>query len=219
MKTRLPAKEDECKHERKSKKKGRAPADTDERERKGYYAYLSNKYDDRKDTRDDDDRRVVWTDGSAIEDEAGKMRAGAGVFYGVGNEKNRALEVQGVQSNQRAELTAVLRCLEFEEERVHIKTDSMYVQLGVTIWMSKWKSKAWYKRVQKLEEIDHADLWQKLDNIISQREPGAVKISWVKGHALPRHINCGMTTEEDIWGNNEADIQAGRASATAARAA
>ena len=45
----------------------------------------------------------------------------------------------------RAELTAVLHCLESEPDRLHIKTDSRYVQLGIDIWRHKWRSKALYR--------------------------------------------------------------------------
>eukprot|EP00665_Eupelagonemidae_sp_cell47_P013556 gene13556-biopygen8659 len=37
--------------------------------------------------------------------------------------------------------------------------------------------------------------------VVVAGDPGDVRVSWVKGHALPRHISCGMTTEEDVWGN------------------
>ena len=114
---------------------------------------------------------------------------------------------------------AVLHCLEMQQGRVHIKTDSRYVQLGVTLWRHKWRSKAWYKKARELKEVDHADLWQKADNLLGQRDPDDVKFSWVKGHALPRHIKWELTTEQDIWGNNESDALAGEASAQAARMA
>ena len=135
------------------------------------------------------------------------------MFYGIGNDNNRAMPVVGPRTNQRAELSAVLHCLETENRPMHIKTDSKYVQLGIEIWRKEWKARAWYRCPQKPEEIDHADLWQRVDNLLEQREPGQVRVSWVKGHALPRHIKQGMTTELDIWGNNQADELAGKASA------
>eukprot|EP00666_Eupelagonemidae_sp_cell4sb_P018102 gene18102-biopygen33181 len=87
---------------------GKAPEDCHSKERTGYYAYLVDKYK----TWEEVGRKVIWTDGSAVKDDSGVRRAGAGVFYGVGNEKNRALAVTGLQSNQRAELTAALHVLE-----------------------------------------------------------------------------------------------------------
>ena len=115
---------------------------------------------------------MIWTDGSAVEDEAGVSSAGAGIFFGDGNEKNQAIVVDGPQTSQRAELTAFLYCLENETEPIHIRTDSKYVQLGVRIWRDEWRAKAWYKKPQQGIEIEHADLWQKADDLLSQRKAG-----------------------------------------------
>ena len=60
------------------------------------------------------------------------------------------------------------------------------------------------------------DLWQRVDNLLGARDPEEVRVSWVKGHAMPRHIGMGMTTELDVWGNNASDKLAGIASAAAA---
>ena len=143
----------------------------------------------------------------------GKRKAGAGIFYGNKHPNNLSFEVDGDQTNQRAELAAFLHVLETEEGAIEIRTDSKYVQLGVQVWRKKWRSKAWYKRVKMLEEVEHVDLWQRVDNIIEQKPEGHVKVTWVKGHALPKHIALGLTTEENIWGNNGADALAGAASA------
>ena len=96
---------------------------------------------------------------------------------------------------------------------MHIKTDSKYVQLGIEKWLAKWRARAWYKRPHIAQEVEHADLWQKVDNLLQRRDPEDVKVFWVKGHGLPRHINQGLTTDQDIWANNEADRLAGEASA------
>eukprot|EP00662_Eupelagonemidae_sp_cell21_P015808 gene15808-biopygen88115 len=199
--------------EESSRKKGHEPADENAVERHGYYAYLDAKYQGKEWSRDEEGRKIIWTDGSAVQDESGRCRAGAGIFYGVGSKNNRALEVTGPQTNQRAELRAVLHCLENEPEPMHIKTDSMYVQSGIATYRHRWRAKGWYSRPVKCEEIGHADLWHRVDHLLQQRKEGEVVVSWVKGHALPRHINAGMTSEEDIWGNNQADILAGKASA------
>ena len=107
----------------------------------------------------------------------------------------------------------MLYCLENIASPLHVRTDSAYVQLGIEQWMQEWRAKAWYKHPQRCEEIDHADLWQKVSDHVLKRVPGDFKISWVKGHAMPKHIHLELTTELDIWGNNAADILAGKASA------
>ena len=209
VKTRPPPAERAVKDTRRP---GKVPEDQDILQRKAYYGYLAHKYQGRAETRDEDGRTVVWTDGSAVEDERGVWHAGAGIFYGNGNGNNRSISVTGPQTNQRAELTAVLHCLETVSGPIHIKTDSRYVQLGIQQGLRKWKGNAWFKRVHAAEEIEHVDLWQRLDNIIGHMDDGAVKVTWLKGHAMPRHIALGLTTEGGIWGNNAADALAGRAS-------
>jgi hypothetical protein len=51
-----------------------------------------------------------------------------------------------------------------------------------------------------------------VDNLLSQKGTEDFEITWVKGHALPRHIAAGLTEERHIWGNTAADHLAGIAS-------
>eukprot|EP00666_Eupelagonemidae_sp_cell4sb_P002548 gene2548-biopygen33462 len=97
------AKVDEKGSENAKRRKGRSPEDCDAKERNGYYAYLDNKFKGKKESRDDCGRLMIWTDGSSVESEKGGRRAGTGIFYGDGNEKNCALTFEGSQTNQRAE--------------------------------------------------------------------------------------------------------------------
>eukprot|EP00660_Eupelagonema_oceanica_P019716 gene19716-biopygen2634 len=65
---------------------------------------------------------------------------------------------------------------------MHIRTDSKYVQLGIELYRHRWRSDGWYKNALRGEEIDHADLWQKVDNLIRQRRDGDFKIAMQVGH-------------------------------------
>jgi ribonuclease HI len=156
------------------------------------------------------DWAVAHTDGSSIEID-GVRKAGAGIFYGNGNGRNRAYAVGGKQTNQRAELTAFLRCVQNDRRKLIVRTDSKYVQLGVMQGIAKWKSKAWFDKPLKGKYIDNVDLWRRVDKTLKEREPESIRVEWVKGHALHRHISIGQTTERDIWGNGKADQAAGLA--------
>ncbi len=79
---------------------------------------------------------------------------------------------------------------------MHIMTDSMYVKLGLELWRHKWRAHAWYRRVAMKQEIDHADLWHKVDEQLRNRQAAEVKITWLKGHALPKHIGQGVTADQ-----------------------
>ena len=133
-----------------------------------------------------------------------------GVFYGNRNKRNRGYAVGGRQTSQRAELTAFLRCIENDKRKLVIRTDSKYVQLGITLWMQNWKKRAWYDKPLQAKFIDNVDLWKRVDKQLKQRE-APVKVEWVKGHGLPHHMRLGLTTELDIWANDGADLVAGAA--------
>ena len=95
-----------------------------------------------------------------------------------------------------------------------MRTDSRYVQLGVTVWMQNWKKTAWYRKPLRAKYVANVDLWKRIEKVISARE-NAVKVEWVKAHGLPRHIAAGLTTELDIWANDGADLAAGKAARAA----
>ena len=87
------------------------------------------------------DRIDVYTDGSCTNNQGNvgqKQRAGAGVFFGINDERNMAEPLppygpRNFVSNNRAELYAVIRLLqEFnEKQKLRIFTDSKYVLDGI----------------------------------------------------------------------------------------
>ncbi len=83
-------------------------------------------------------------------------------------------------TNNRMELTAVIRALEVLKQPCSVKvfTDSVYVQKGMTEWMAAWKTRQW--RTADKKPVKNADLWQSLDGLASQHQ---VQWIWVKGHA------------------------------------
>ena len=83
-------------------------------------------------------------------------------------------------TNNRMELTAVIRALETLKRRSHVEvyTDSQYVQKGISEWIHAWKRKAW--RTADKKAVKNEDLWRRLDELAAQHE---VKWHWVRGHA------------------------------------
>ena len=72
----------------------------------------------------------VWTDGSSFENGSKNARAGIGVFWKDNDQKNLSEKLPGEQTNNRAELYAVIRALEICENKtklLEIITDSKYV--------------------------------------------------------------------------------------------
>eukprot|EP00973_Karenia_brevis_P047982 6658297-Karenia_brevis.AAC.1 len=95
--------------------------------------------------------------------------AGAGAFWCINSSLNLSLPLPGTrQTNQRAELYAVLKVLETEGRPVQICTDSAYVFNGCTVNRFKWKSNGWKN---KRRVISNCDLWQSVDKALRSRRP------------------------------------------------
>jgi ribonuclease HI len=98
-----------------------------------------------------------------------------------------AIPLSESQTNQRAELTALLRGLELAEKqfgklndvkKVQIWSDSEYSINCASVWGPKWKSKGWKKQGG---EIQHLDLIRKL--VEKTLELGfKIEYRWLKGH-------------------------------------
>ena len=83
-------------------------------------------------------------------------------------------------TNNRMELTAVIRALETLEHRsrVRVYTDSQYVQKGISEWIHGWKKKGW--RTAERKPVRNDDLWRRLDELNAAHR---VEWHWVRGHA------------------------------------
>jgi ribonuclease HI len=90
-----------------------------------------------------------------------------------------------LQTNQRAELAAILRALEIspKNREVHIVTDSEYSINCVTKWYKSWERNDWQTSVKK--PVLNKDLIQGVLAKIKDREAlgTATRFSWVKGHS------------------------------------
>jgi ribonuclease HI len=83
-------------------------------------------------------------------------------------------------TNNRMELTAVIRALESLKRRcsVRLYTDSQYVQKGMSQWIHDWKRRGW--RTADKKPVKNEDLWRRLDELTHAHE---VEWHWVRGHA------------------------------------
>jgi ribonuclease HI len=82
-------------------------------------------------------------------------------------------------TNNRMELTAVIRALELlkRPSRVKLYTDSSYVQKGMTEWLNGWKAKNW--RTADKKPVKNEDLWKVLDVLAQVHQ---IEWIWVRGH-------------------------------------
>lgn len=123
------------------------------------------------------DRTIIFTDG------ASRGNPGPGGFGAIIIGSGKVLEIGGRESqttNNRMELMAVIRSLEQVDPKLPttIYTDSKYVFLGVTKWLSAWQNNNWKTKAK--QPVLNSDLWQSLLPILENR-----KIEWkrISGHA------------------------------------
>jgi ribonuclease HI len=86
-------------------------------------------------------------------------------------------------TNNRMELTAVVRGLEALKRRSHVEllTDSVYVGKGISEWLPKWKANGWRRKEKnKLVPIANEELWRELDVLLARHD---VKYTRVAGHS------------------------------------
>ncbi len=125
---------------------------------------------------------TVWTDGACRSNGKPDAAAGIGVWWGEGSPLNVSARLTGRQTNNRAEMTAVIvairQALEHGAAGVTVKTDSMFVINSATSWLEGWKQRRWMTAggtpVSNVEEV------RELDQLMRQ-----IKVNWihVKGHA------------------------------------
>ena len=119
----------------------------------------------------------IYTDG-ACSGNPGKGGWGALIQENDNEKKLSGSELN--TTNNRMELTAVIRALEHYDEakEIEVFTDSKYVMQGITEWIKNWKTNHW-KTSQK-KDVKNKDLWVLLDTVSAKHN---IKWSWVKGHA------------------------------------
>ena len=119
----------------------------------------------------------IYTDGAC------SGNPGNGGWGALIQENDNEIKINGGElntTNNRMELTAVIKALELFERSVEIEiyTDSKYVMQGITEWIKNWKKNQW-KTSQK-QDVKNKDLWIELYNLNNSLN---VKWNWVKAHA------------------------------------
>src|SRR5487761_616755 len=96
-----------------------------------------------------------------------------------GREKELA-GAEALTTNNRMELTAVIRALEALKRpvRARVYTDSEYVRRGILEWIKAWKARGWLTADRK--PVKNQDLWERLDALAAGH---AIEWHWVPGPA------------------------------------
>jgi ribonuclease HI len=119
----------------------------------------------------------IYTDGAC------RGNPGPGGWAALLSVAGREKEIAGAEAlttNNRMELTAVIRALESLRRPVsaRIFTDSQYVRRGITEWVTAWKARGWLTADRK--PVKNQDLWQRLEALAAAHR---IEWHWVPGHA------------------------------------
>lgn len=105
---------------------------------------------------------------------------GWGALLKMGEKEKELFGGEPQTTNNRMELTAVIRALEALDRpyQVEVYTDSQYVQKGISEWLAAWKRRGW--RTADKKPVKNVDLWRELDRLAAVHR---VSWHWIKGHA------------------------------------
>ena len=155
--------------------------------------------------------QIVYTDGACPSNGKDSSTAGIGIFYGINDPRNISLRLPGLyQTNQRAELYAVVKTLETypspppppsssssshplpQDRMLVIVTDSKYVIKGITEWSLTWERNN-YLNSQKSPVVSK-DLFIRARRKINELRLAGVVVEF-------RHV----LGHKGVWGNEMAD--------------
>jgi ribonuclease HI len=121
---------------------------------------------------------AVYTDGGCDKNPGG---TGGWAFRIIAGD--RVLERSGRvenTTNNRMELTAAIEALKALKKRskVNLFTDSQYLALGMSQWLSGWIKRGW--KLKTGDQVKNADLWRELHDLSRKHD---VEWIWVRGHS------------------------------------
>jgi|TARA_B100001971_G_scaffold15955_1_gene12483 ribonuclease HI len=126
----------------------------------------------------------IYTDGACVGNPGPGGWAAIVLFE---NKKKELFGGEKLTTNNRMELTAAIKALEYcarEEKKqlslkdVKIFTDSVYVKEGITVWINNWKKNNWKTADKK--NVKNVDLWKKLKSLTNSNQ---VEWYWIKSHS------------------------------------
>lgn len=127
---------------------------------------------------------TIYTDGSS------RGNPGPGGWAAIIRTEDKVYELGGREeetTNNRMELTALLRSLEFVLDRklegaIIVHVDSAYVLNGTILWMHSWQKNGW--KTKTGEQVLNQDIWKPLFPIVFRLlQLERLFIEKVKGHS------------------------------------
>ena len=126
----------------------------------------------------------IYTDGACVGNPGPGGWAAVIIFE---NEKKQIFGGEKLTTNNRMELTATIKALEYCTEnegvqpslkQIEIYTDSTYLKDGITIWIDSWEKNNWKTADKK--NVKNVDLWKRLKDLSKSKQ---IEWCWIKGHS------------------------------------
>ena len=119
----------------------------------------------------------IYTDGSCLGN-PGKGGWAAIIFI-----DGKKIKIKGSKkntTNNQMELLASIQALKKipASKKIEIYTDSKYLKMGITEWISSWKKNSW--KTSSKKKVKNIELWKELDNLVENHK---IKWFWIKAHA------------------------------------
>ena len=127
---------------------------------------------------------TIYTDGACI---GNPGPGGWAAIILTENSKKEIFGGENLTTNNRMELTATIKSLEYCEKlikkkslikQIAIYTDSSYVKEGITVWINNWEKNNW--KTSDKKNVKNVDLWKKLKTLTESNE---ITWNWVKRHS------------------------------------
>ncbi|MEE1877380.1 ribonuclease HI [Altererythrobacter litoralis] len=141
----------------------------------------------------------IFTDGAC---KGNPGPGGWGAMLRMGRHEKELSGGEAVTTNNRMELTAVIKALGTLTEpcRIDLYSDSKYVVDGITKWVEGWQRRGW--KTAAKQPVLNEDLWRELIDAASRH-----KISW---HWVKAHNGHIENERVDRLASDEADKRNGR---------
>lgn len=127
----------------------------------------------------------IFTDGAC---KGNPGPGGWGAILRCGNAEKKISGGEALTTNNRMELTALIKALEALKSpcEITVFSDSKYVVDAISKgWAEKWRQNKWKRGSQK---AINPDLWERVLGLISIHK---IKMKWLKGHnGHPENEEC-----------------------------
>lgn len=136
----------------------------------------------------------VYTDGAC------SGNPGPGGWAWASGPEHQASGGEAATTNNRMELTAVLRAIEDNPGPLVVVMDSTYVKNGLESWTRNWVRNGW--RTKAGQPVKNDDLWRQLVQLRDARPPGELTFEWVKGHsgdAMNDYVDGLAVIQRDLF--------------------